>query len=1047
MLAFLILGLCLRADPAANPRFTGAPFLRVWTPDDYSAHPQNHCVVQHPVSGFIYIGNAAGVLEFDGMHWQLIPGPERLAVQALAIDRHGRIWGCGGTQLFRLERDAHGAWQAVSQWDRVPAEHRPLMTVTRCVATSEGVWFRDRRGLIFFGDDAAPARVLPLTSGDAAVLRLWLIGDEPHVTVSGGAAYRVRGGELQRLPGLRNSMWAARPIAPDLWQGAAANDVVRWDGTNFSSQAGPISSEGAQAATFLADGRIVFGTVREGIVICDPEGRRLQRIDRSLGLPANLITGVAEDREGGLWATFHFGVARLQLDSPFARHGPAHGLEGTVVSLVSHRDRLYAGGSEGLAQRGPTGRFQAIPGIPGPDRQTVVHDDWIFSLSFRLRGFQPGRATAAGQLENRNYFGLVPLPAHPGRYAHGANDGLRWAGFAADKWTSHGPVAGPREHTSVLAAAPANVVWAVNQGRLWRFDFGRELHARVSGTSFGPAEGLPSPPSALFLLGTDPVAIVDGQLLRFDAPAGRFVPETRISGLSATPIRHGLPDSDGTCWLLAGNETLHVIRAQPSGPDRWQAERLPGTLHRLQTTTLFAEAATNTLWIGAHGSLISRDLAWRPTRPIAPPVARIRRVLSAPEKEIRALPPLLPGAAHDPLTLPAENRHLRFALSAASYVPDHHGSTHLEFRTRLVGFESDWGPWTRQPSREFTNLPWRRFSFEVQARDADGNEGPVERLAFRVVTPWWASLWALGAYGVFGLAGVFGLVRFRTRLLRQRNARLEAIVATRTRELATEKALLAANAEELARVGGIERDEKIAAQLREEKARLEVLRYQLNPHFLYNSLNSIYGLLYESPAAAARMVLRLSDFCRATLTTDTDTNPSLGAQCEALRNYLEVEKVRWGDSLQVTFDVADAAAAVPLPPFLLLPLLENAVKYGGMTSSGTLGVRLSAQLTSAPALPAATPADRPPSAPPHPRSVLRIEVANTGTWVEPSTRRADSSRIGLENLRLRLERTFPAAHEFRIGADEGWVVARLTLHLPEPGPATSAATASPATSP
>jgi integral membrane sensor domain MASE1 len=127
------------------------------------------------------------------------------------------------------------------------------------------------------------------------------------------------------------------------------------------------------------------------------------------------------------------------------------------------------------------------------------------------------------------------------------------------------------------------------------------------------------------------------------------------------------------------------------------------------------------------------------------------------------------------------------------------------------------------------------------------------------------------------------------------------------------KAALAASNAELARLHQLELDEKIAARLAEEKARLEVLRYQLNPHFLYNSLNSIYGLLFENPRDAGEMVLRLSEFCRATLTGPRDELPTLGAEIDALRAYLEVEKVRWGEKLQIETAVAPEVEAIRLP--------------------------------------------------------------------------------------------------------------------------------------
>lgn len=226
-----------------------------------------------------------------------------------------------------------------------------------------------------------------------------------------------------------------------------------------------------------------------------------------------------------------------------------------------------------------------------------------------------------------------------------------------------------------------------------------------------------------------------------------------------------------------------------------------------------------------------------------------------------------------------------------------------------------------------------------------------------------------------------------------------------TRRNEAEARLAASNAE-LARLRELEFNEKVAAQLAEEKARLEVLRYQLNPHFLYNSLNSIYGLLYENASAAGEMVLRLSDFCRATLTAPQDKLPTLGAEIETLRTYLDVEKVRWGDKLRIDFDVADEVVGVRLPPFLLLPLVENAIKYGSRTSPGRLQVRIAAHFAG---------------------KALVIEVANTGRWLDHGAPGLESTGIGLENLGQRLRRYYPGAHDFVTESRGGWVTARIVL--------------------
>ena len=164
--------------------------------------------------------------------------------------------------------------------------------------------------------------------------------------------------------------------------------------------------------------------------------------------------------------------------------------------------------------------------------------------------------------------------------------------------------------------------------------------------------------------------------------------------------------------------------------------------------------------------------------------------------------------------------------------------------------------------------------------------------------------------------------------------------------------------------------------------------------------------MFENARDAAEMVLRLSDFCRATLTSAKDELPTLGAEVGALRTYLDVEKVRWGEKLQAEFTVAPEVEAVRLPPFLLLPLVENAIKYGGRTSPNILRLRICAQRV-----------DR----------TLLIEIANTGEWLPPNPSRPGSTGIGLENLRQRLWRYYPDAHEFTTEAADGWVVAWLKI--------------------
>ena len=313
-------------------------------------------------------------------------------------------------------------------------------------------------------------------------------------------------------------------------------------------------------------------------------------------------------------------------------------------------------------------------------------------------------------------------------------------------------------------------------------------------------------------------------------------------------------------------------------------------------------------------------------------------------------------------------------------------------RSRASRVDQDWTPWSAESHRDLTSLPDGAFALEVQARDALGRTSVPGRLEFTVLPPWWRTTTARVGWGALGVALVSGLVWGRTRTLRRRNEQLESVVATRTAELA--------------RLRQIDRDESVSARLSEEKARLEMLRYQLNPHFLFNALNAFPGLVAEQPAAASQMAMSLGEFCRRMLTQRGEEKQRVREEFAMLEAYLGVEKIRWGDSLDIEIRVDPAALEAEIPAFMLLPLVENAIKHGGATTPGVLRIRLIAGRDG---------------------DALRFEVANSGRFSHEPAPGVTSTSIGLENLHRRLERYYPAAHTFAIGQEGEWVVARLVL--------------------
>lgn len=155
-------------------------------------------------------------------------------------------------------------------------------------------------------------------------------------------------------------------------------------------------------------------------------------------------------------------------------------------------------------------------------------------------------------------------------------------------------------------------------------------------------------------------------------------------------------------------------------------------------------------------------------------------------------------------------------------------------------------------------------------------------------------------------------------------------------------ALMALVLSRLARQDQLNKLEAQMIQLSKD-AELAQLRQQLQPHFLFNSLNSINALVITQPKKAREMILLLSEFLRGTIRKDTQSWVTLTDEINYLKMYLDIERVRFGHRLEVRFEVEESGYAMKIPQLLIQPLLENAIKHGLYGVTGEVQIRFKAQ--------------------------------------------------------------------------------------------------------
>jgi signal transduction histidine kinase len=201
-----------------------------------------------------------------------------------------------------------------------------------------------------------------------------------------------------------------------------------------------------------------------------------------------------------------------------------------------------------------------------------------------------------------------------------------------------------------------------------------------------------------------------------------------------------------------------------------------------------------------------------------------------------------------------------------------------------------------------------------------------------------------------------------------------------------------------------DRLERLEAQA--TSAQLAMLRYQLNPHFLFNTLNSISTLvLLKQTEPANAMLTRLSGFLRHTLVTQPGGKVTVAQEVETLKLYLDIELMRFEERLRTVFSIDPAAADALIPSFLLQPLVENAIKYAVSPQEEGARISLTAQLVG---------------------NRLRLTVSDTGPGLRAKAARATlpaamagagntvSTGVGLANIRDRLAQAYGDDHVFDI---------------------------------
>jgi signal transduction histidine kinase/DNA-binding response OmpR family regulator len=548
----------------------------------------------------------------------------------------------------------------------------------------------------------------------------------------------------------------------------------------------------------LSTGDYAAVTLKGGLVIFDNKGHLKYIFNKGDGLQDNTINCIFEDDGGNLWLALSNGISRLEYGSPFYHSDGRNGLEGMVLTVIQHKDNLYAGTMQGIYRLHPgSEKFMPINDIgtcwdllSTEQALLAATDNGVYRID--IVNDKPPKV-----LESQT-FKLVASRLFSNHTWCATNNGLVSLVWNNNSWKIESRFS--EINGSIINALedPNGHLWLItSEGDILKVNFPGDI-SKPSIKRFKREGKLHEEEISMALVEGKVVLASRKGLLFYDEKSDDFIPDMVLGkefayGPGARPVFRIIQGNDRNIWFHSESRNYRAI---PNPGKTFLIEAGPFPRIPLgQVNAIYPGNNEKNTWFAGVAGLIQYDrtvlVRWNREFPVL-----IRGMFS--DETI----PIYGGYANDreeqsPLIIPYKNRNVIFNCAA----PFFEREAETSFSYKLVGFGDNWSEWTTESRKHFTNLDAGSYTFRVRAKNIYGVIGKEDSLSFKVLPPWYRTWWAFLLFAIGFSAGFFLLlnaaVKRRSIKLLHEKKRLEQVVADRTREIQIKNERLQEQSEKL----------------------------------------------------------------------------------------------------------------------------------------------------------------------------------------------------------------------------------------------------------
>lgn len=764
---FLILCLWIIPIAGKSQRY-GLPGIRNYTHTEYNAGTQNWSVAQAE-NGMIYFANNNGLVEFDGAHWKLYPTD--VVIRSLCID-NDKVYTGAFNEFGYYQADGSGMMKYHSLKHLLGNQIKDFDEIWRIHKTSFGIVFQSFKAIFIYNQGKINI-VYPRSKFHFSYYVngiLWVFDEEEGLMqYREGKVRQISEGKFFK----NTQLWTILPLNDDqVLIGTEKKGVFKYDGTKVLPWNTPVNvllkKFQIYSGSVIDKKHLAFGTIQNGIVITDTAGRVIFQINKDRGLLNNTVLCVGTDKEGNIWLGLDNGIALVNFNSPLTYiqnyfeigSGYASACAGEYLYLGTNQGLFCIKWSDFVNPLKKREDFRLIEGTEGQVWNLSLIDNTLF-CGHHLGVFEIIGTSARRISTVPGGWSFLKLNTTSPMILVGNYTGISILEKKGNQWLFRNEVQGYNQSSRHIEQDENGNLW-ISHGYIGiyrlKLDSGFDHIKEIK--FYNSKNGLPSAEyNILYRIKSGIVIATRKGIYRYNSLKDSFVADNQYSRIipGLNHIEYIFQDNNLNLW--------YIMNLQP-GVMRWQNNGLYKNI-----TAPFNPLKNKLIPSSGHINILDKNNV------IFGLEGGFGHYYQGHYKNYSLVPALYISDIHSVDTAEGAFRYnstlgkqkiipqFKFRNNTVSftYAANHYSESGIEYQIFLRGFDKKYGDWSAKNTKEYTNLPFGNYTFELKARLDDGMPSPALLYKFSISPPWYFSTLAWIIYFLLVLAFAYFMYMFYLR--------------------------------------------------------------------------------------------------------------------------------------------------------------------------------------------------------------------------------------------------------------------------------------------